>query len=99
MTEDEFGNIARSFEAGEETWWHFEVGFISDKLLPVDSRLSVNGCNRAESRIPYGAASAFCVTSYRMPISVLRLRSLAGKVFRSWHQRWTLSSIREVGLR
>jgi ketohexokinase len=30
MTEDEFGNIARSFEAGEETWWHFEVGFISE---------------------------------------------------------------------
>ncbi|CAJ0554186.1 Ff.00g126980.m01.CDS01 [Fusarium sp. VM40] len=25
MTEDEFGNIARSFEAGEETWWHFET--------------------------------------------------------------------------
>jgi hypothetical protein len=99
MTEDEFGNIARSFEAGEETWWHFEVGFIGDKFSPVDYRLSVNECNRAESRIPYRAASAFCVTSYRMPISVLRLRSLAGKVFHSWHLRWTLFSIREVGLR
>ncbi|KAL4726080.1 hypothetical protein ACLX1H_006757 [Fusarium chlamydosporum] len=24
MTEDEFGNIARSFGADQETWWHFE---------------------------------------------------------------------------
>ncbi|KAF5657260.1 carbohydrate purine kinase [Fusarium heterosporum] len=24
MTEDEFGNIVRSFEADKETWWHFE---------------------------------------------------------------------------
>ncbi|CAG7554558.1 unnamed protein product [Fusarium equiseti] len=24
MTQDEFGNIARSFEADQETWWHFE---------------------------------------------------------------------------
>ncbi|KAI6766292.1 hypothetical protein HG530_007362 [Fusarium avenaceum] len=31
MTEDEFGNIARSFEAGEETWWHFE-GRIPDTV-------------------------------------------------------------------
>ncbi|KAM0412004.1 hypothetical protein ACHAPD_010227, partial [Fusarium lateritium] len=24
MTEDEFGNIAQSFGADQETWWHFE---------------------------------------------------------------------------
>ncbi|KAM0345206.1 hypothetical protein ACHAPU_006843 [Fusarium lateritium] len=24
MTEDEFGNMVRGFEADEETWWHFE---------------------------------------------------------------------------
>ncbi|KAJ4250507.1 hypothetical protein NW762_011761 [Fusarium torreyae] len=29
MTEEEFGNIARSFEPDQETWWHFEVGSMS----------------------------------------------------------------------
>ncbi|KAF4452009.1 hypothetical protein F53441_5082 [Fusarium austroafricanum] len=31
MTEDEFGNIARSFEPDQETWWHFE-GRIPDTV-------------------------------------------------------------------
>ncbi|KAF4970104.1 hypothetical protein FSARC_2805 [Fusarium sarcochroum] len=32
MTEEEFGNIARSFEPDQETWWHFE-GRIPDTVL------------------------------------------------------------------
>ncbi|QKD51542.2 Ribokinase-like protein [Fusarium oxysporum Fo47] len=31
MTEDEFGNIARSFNPDQETWWHFE-GRIPDTI-------------------------------------------------------------------
>lgn len=35
MTEDEFGNIARSFNPDQETWWHFEVGCRCGILCPV----------------------------------------------------------------
>jgi hypothetical protein len=41
MSEDEFGNIARSFGTDQETWWHFEVGF-KRRPLHMDARLNVD---------------------------------------------------------
>ncbi|KAJ3458539.1 hypothetical protein FSOLCH5_010453 [Fusarium solani] len=33
MTRDEFEPIARSFNPGQETWWHFEVGSMSTNFV------------------------------------------------------------------
>lgn len=33
MTQDEFEPIARGFDPGQETWWHFEVGSTSTSFI------------------------------------------------------------------